>query len=268
MTTNIATTSRPKSILESAAADLGLRIDEAGAGRTVLLLHGGGGPGSVAAFATDLSRRCHVVTPTHPGFAGTTRSAEMTSVKDLAQCYVRLLELSHLKDVLVVGFSIGGWIAAEMAVLDSKAIAGLILVDAGGLTAPGQSVLDVFSVAPSDLASFSYHAPERFRMGALTEQQAAAMRSNFAALAVYGRAQNMQDPDLHERLGSVTIPAVVVWGESDRVFTPEYGRCYAAAFPNGQFKLISECGHMPQIEQPDRLLEIVREFDGALGNRS
>ena len=162
----------------------------------------------------------------------------------------------------MIGFSIGGWIAAELAVSMPREVTGLVLVDAVGIEVPGQSVLDVFSIQPSEIASFSYHAPERYRIAPATldEGQVAAMRSNFAALAVYGRAQNMQDPDLRERLARVAIPALVVWGESDRVVSPDYGRAYAAALPNSRFSLIAECGHLPQIEQRDRLLQLVGDF--------
>ena len=53
--------------LARAAADLGIKLEQAGVGRTMLLLHGGGGPNTVAAFAADLSRGHHVITLTHPG---------------------------------------------------------------------------------------------------------------------------------------------------------------------------------------------------------
>jgi pimeloyl-ACP methyl ester carboxylesterase len=254
--------------IETVADDLGIRLDQRGAGKTALVLHGGGGPASVFAFADDLAKHYHVITPTHPGFADTTRPSYMSSVKDLARSYALLIERSSLQDVLVIGFSLGGWVAAEMAASHPNGIAGLVLVDAVGIEVPGQDVLDVFSIAPNDIASFSYHAPDRFRidMAKLTEQQAMTMRSNFAALAVYGRNQNMQDPELRGRLVAVELPALVVWGESDRVVFPEYGRSYATAFPNTRFELIPECGHSPQIERPQRLLELVQEFNRGLGD--
>jgi pimeloyl-ACP methyl ester carboxylesterase len=70
----------------------------------------------------------------------------------------------------------------------------------------------------------------------------------------------MHDPKLRRRLGRVTIPALVVWGESDGVVDPDYGRAYAKSLPNARFKLIPEAGHVPQIEQPERLLKLVWEF--------
>ena len=209
-------------------------------GKTALVLHGGGGPASVFAFTDDLSQYFHVITPTHPGFADTMRPSYMSSVKDLARSYALLIERSSLQDVLVIGFSLGGWVAAEMAASNPNGIAGLVLVDAVGIEVPGQDVLDVFSIAPSDIASFSYHAPDRFRIDTakLTQQQAATMRSNFVALAVYGRNQNMQDPELRGRLVSVELPALVVWGESGRVVFPEYGSALTPRrFPTPRFRV-------------------------------
>jgi pimeloyl-ACP methyl ester carboxylesterase len=89
------------------------------------------------------------------------------------------------------------------------------------------------------------------------------MAANFAALAVYGREQCMQDPTLRHRLASVQAPALVIWGDSDKVVTPAYGQAYAKSFPHSRFELIAKCGHMPQIEQPARLLELVRAFDAS-----
>jgi pimeloyl-ACP methyl ester carboxylesterase len=71
----------------------------------------------------------------------------------------------------------------------------------------------------------------------------------------------MQDPDLRERLGAVTIPALAAWGESDRIVTPDYGRAYASAFPKGRFEPIAASGHMPQLEQPQRFLDLVLAFE-------
>ena len=86
------------------------------------------------------------------------------------------------------------------------------------------------------------------------------MRANFQALKLYDQGQGMHDLKLRRRLSRVRIPALVVWGESDGVMDPEYGRAYAQALPNARFELISEAGHLPQIEQPARLLNVIWEF--------
>src|SRR5262245_6750959 len=98
--------------------DIDLTLSERGEGRPVLLLHGGGGPLTVTPWAERLAdaTKTRVLTPIHPGFAGTPRPDSLRTIRDLAALYVTLLDTLDLQDVLVIGNSIGGWIAAEMAV--------------------------------------------------------------------------------------------------------------------------------------------------------
>src|SRR4051812_3912336 len=104
-----------------------------GSGRRFLLLHGGGGPLSVAAFAERLATGNRVITPTHPGFGGTERPDALRTVRGLAELYATLLDELQLADVTVIGNSLGGWIAAELALLHSPRVSRLILVDAVGI---------------------------------------------------------------------------------------------------------------------------------------
>ncbi len=248
--------------VETFDSGVSIAVDDRGAGAPILLLHGGGGPASVAAFADTLAQEARVLTPTHPGFALTARPEGFSTVEDIARAYLALLDRYGLGDVLVVGCSMGGWIASEMAAQDPSRLAGLVLVDAVGLEVPGETILDVFSVPLSQLSAFSYHDADAFRIDPtkLSPEQAALVASNFAALAVYSGAGKMPNPALRDRLKSVQAPVLVVWGESDRVVTPAYGRAYAEAFPNGRFEMIKECGHLPQIEQPARLLAAIDAF--------
>jgi len=254
--------SPPRTRRESFADGLTVRIDERGSGRPMLVLHGGGGPQSVSSFAEALSTRAHVLTPIHPGFAGEPRPEWFNSIDDLALTYLELLERFDLRDVMVVGFSIGGWIASELAVRDTTHLSSIVLVDAVGIQVDGQDIADVFPLTPDELSALSYHNPAAFRIdpATLSPDQVAARAANFQALGVYGQEPCMRDPKLRRRLGRVRIPALVVWGESDGVVDADYGRAYAQSLPNARFKLIPEAGHVPQIEQPERLLTLVWEF--------
>src|SRR5262245_31959618 len=123
-------------------------VDDRGAGPAYLLLHGGAGPRSVADFADRLadSRSARVFVPTHPGFGGTERPATLRTVRDLAAVYVALLDRLELTDVTVVGNSVGGWIAAEMAVSGSPRIERMVIVDGVGIEVPGHPVVDFFAL--------------------------------------------------------------------------------------------------------------------------
>jgi len=259
--------SSPRTRSESFADGLTVRFNEQGSGRPMLLLHGGGGPQTVLGLASALSRRAHVLTPTHPGFAGEPRPEWFDSIDDLAFAYLDLLERLDLRDVLVIGSSMGGWIASAMALRDtSRLLSGLVLVDAAGIRVEGYPIADVSSLTPDELSALSFHNPAAFSVdpATVTPEQAEARAANFRALYVYDQGQGMGDPKLRRRLGRVKIPVLVVWGESDRVILPEYGRVYTQSFPDARFQLIPEAGHLPQFEQPERLLKLVWEFANSM----
>ncbi|MFI9644853.1 alpha/beta fold hydrolase [Streptomyces sp. NPDC052040] len=250
--------------LDSGDVDLTYGVDERGDGRPFLLLHGGGGPATVAGFAGLLAdqRAARVITPVHPGFGGTTRPDWLTGVPALARIYVRLLDELGLSGVTVVGNSIGGWIAAEMALLGSDRISGVVLVNAVGVDVPGHPVADPFTLTPAELSVLSFHDVEKFRIDPSTfsDEQRAAAAANRAALQVYSGPYAMADPTLRERLAKVTHPVLVAWGESDQVCDTAYGQAYAAAIPGARFELLPGTGHMPQIETPEQLLTTVWDF--------
>jgi pimeloyl-ACP methyl ester carboxylesterase len=226
-----------------------------GTGPTVLLLHGGGGPGTVAGFAGLLAGQARVITPTHPGFEGTPRPDSLTTIAGLAKLYVRLIEELDLRDVTVVGNSMGGWTAAEMALLDSDRLARVVLVDAVGLRIESDPVVDFFSLTPDQVVQLSYYRPEGIRLPEPTP----TMIANRAALAVYGGA-TMDDPTLLGRLPGAHVPALVVWGAADRIVSPTHGRTFARELPNARFELITDAGHLPQLETPETLLKLVTQF--------
>src|SRR5216110_3440333 len=137
---------------ESSADGLTVRFDERGnSGRPILILHGGGGPQTVAGLAAGLSK-AHVLVPTHPGFAGEPRPEWFDSIDDLALTYLDLLERLNLHEVMVIGFSIGDWIASELAVRDTTRLSSIVLVDAVGIQVEGHEIADVFPVTPDELS--------------------------------------------------------------------------------------------------------------------
>ena len=246
--------------------DLGtveLTVTERGEGRPVLLLHGGGGPQTVVPWAEHMTAQRHarVLTPIHPGFGGTPRPEQLDSIGALAATYVALLDDLDVHDVTVVGNSIGGWIAAEMAILGSPRVSGYVLLDAVGIEHQGHPVADFFSLTMEEVGRLSWADPTTYAVdpAQLPEAVRALMPGNRAALEVYG-GRAMTDPTLKQRLASVTTPTLVVWGEADRIGDPDFGRAYAAAVPGARFVLVEGAGHLPQIEQPDALVDLVWEF--------
>jgi pimeloyl-ACP methyl ester carboxylesterase len=243
------------------ADDLEVTIDQQGDGRPVLLLHGGGGPPSMGPLPSALAEDFEVIAPVHPGFAHTPRPEWYTGIDDIALSYLQLLERRDLRDVLVVGSSIGGWIASEMAVREHQRISGTVLLNAVGINVDGIELADFFSLTPQELIAYSFHNPAAAPDPTQLPQQARDVQAaNAATLAVYARDPYMHDPKLRRRLALVPTPVMAIWGESDQIAPEPYGRAYAASFPEGRFEPIPEAGHLPHLEQPEQVLGPIHRF--------
>ncbi|MEA2547096.1 MAG: hypothetical protein QOI09_2369 [Chloroflexota bacterium] len=245
------------------APDLAIRLSEAGSGQPALILHGGGGPATVEALATHVAQTRRALTPTHPGWNGSARPAWLTRVEDLAPVYLDLLGELDFKDVLVIGSSLGGWIAAEMALRDRRSRIGrLILIDSVGAGIPRQPIRDFFALDARGVADYSFHDGDRFYIdpSTLPAEQLAMRQANMSTMRVLAGDPYMHDPSLLGRLGRIAIPVLVLWGESDRIVMPDYGRAMAAAIPNSRFELVPKAGHLPQIEQPAATFRAIDGF--------
>jgi pimeloyl-ACP methyl ester carboxylesterase len=244
-------------------ADLPITLEVAGNGQAALVLHGGGGPATVAGIAAHLAETMHVFTPTHPGWNGTDRPDRIGTIVDLAGVYLTLLARQDLHDVLVVGSSIGGWLAAEMAVGDREhRISGLVLVDAVGVEIIGEPIRDFFALDARGVAEYSFHDGGRFYVdpATLTPEQTARQRNNMATLRILAGDPYMHDPDLLGRLASIEVPTLMIWGASDRIVTPAYGRAMANAIPGARFADIPSAGHLPHLEQPAATFAVLDTF--------
>jgi pimeloyl-ACP methyl ester carboxylesterase len=251
-----------KTINVAGVGPVELTVEERGDGRPYLVLHGGAGPQSVARFGQLLAEKGHhrVLTPTHPGFGGTPRPEGLDSVAKLAALYRGLLDDLGLEDVTVVGNSVGGWIAAEMAVAGTTRLSGLVLLDSVGIDVKGHPVADVAGLSLPEVQALSFHDPTPFRVDPATvpDAQRAIMAANGAALAVYA-GSTMADPTLLGRLRGIAVPTVVLWGESDQIVDPAFGRAYAAAIDGARFEVLAATGHVPQMETPDLVLQRMEE---------
>jgi pimeloyl-ACP methyl ester carboxylesterase len=236
---------------------------DAAGGKGVLLLHGGGGPVTVAGLATALADRTCVITPTHPGFDGRPRPDWFDNPTDLALAYLDLLDALRMRDVVVVGSSMGGWIAAEMALHDTRGrLGGLVLMNAVGIDTGGRTkIVDIRELRPGELGPLAFHDPALVPDPAtLSEEQLVTAAANQIALEIYGGERFNHDPKLRRRLHRITIPTLVLWGEEDGVLPTEYGRLYADSIPNARFSTVAKAGHLPHLEQPGLTLAAIEEF--------
>jgi pimeloyl-ACP methyl ester carboxylesterase len=242
-----------------------LEVLRRGAGHPILILHGPQPVAPQAAVLDLLGRRAEIIAPSHPGFGHSPRPEDFDSVYDLVHFYLEFLEhLPHDK-VTVLGLSFGGWLAAELAVTCSHRLDRLILADAFGIKVGDREtadILDLFNTAPREVVRRSWHDADRWApdFDAMSDEDLVLRHRNWEALCLYGWHPYMYNPHLRRWLSRIAVPTLVLWGASDRVVTPDYGRAYAASIPGARFEVIERAGHHPEIEQPAAFAERVLAF--------
>jgi pimeloyl-ACP methyl ester carboxylesterase len=234
-------------------------VDDLDRTRPFLVLHGGGGEATVRGFADLLAHRTHarVLVPTHPGFGGTPRPAQLATTRDLAAAYIALLDQLDLTDVTVIGSSFGGWVAAEMALLDSPRLSGAVIVDGIGIEVAGHPMANAGELSPDELARRSFYDPANAPRP--PAGGGSGPSPDIVAMAAYA-GPTMSDPTLITRLADLGLPVHVIWGESDGIVDPEYGKAYAAAIPMSVFTLLPHAGHLAPLEAPEELLGAITDL--------
>lgn len=235
-----------------------------GSGPPLLLLHGGGGPLAGEPFADRLAERFEIVAPTHPGFNGTKIPDHFDGMPDLVFLYLDLLDALKLEAPVVMGMSMGGWLAAELAVLPGTNFSRLILVDAVGVKIGGptdRDIADLFGMPPQEATRLMWHDPARApATDGLPDEAFEMMAANRLALGLYTWEPFMHNPKLRHRLHRIAAPTLVIWGASDGLVKPDYGKAYAGLIPGARFVVIPEAGHLPHLEQPEAFVSQVLAF--------
>jgi pimeloyl-ACP methyl ester carboxylesterase len=245
--------------------DIELEVLRRGTGRPVLLLHGMQHVEARAPFLELLGRRAEVIAPSHPGFGHSARPADFDTVYDLVHLYLDVIEALPYERITLMGLSFGGWLAAEVAVKCCHRLDRVVLVDAFGIKVSDRQtpdILDVFNTAPQEVQRQSWHNPETWApdFNAMTDADIVVRARNWEALCLYGWHPYMYNPQLKRWLRRITRPTLVLWGASDGIVQPSYGRAYSALIPGARFELIAEAGHHPEIEQPEAFVERVAAF--------
>jgi pimeloyl-ACP methyl ester carboxylesterase len=249
----------------------GIRIEtiERGSGRPLLFLHPGIGISATAPVLGRLAERTRLIAPSHPGFGGSEQPASVTSIDDLAYFYLDLIDALELEPTIVVGVSLGGWIAAEMAVKSCARISHLVLANPVGIKISDREtrdIADIFALSDEQLAELAYFDPAagKYDYKAMPEAEVRAVARNREATARYGWSPYMHDPKLKQRLHRIRVPTLMLWGTADRIVAQPYGQAYCAAIPGARFQAIERAGHFPHLEQPDEFARRILAFvDGA-----
>jgi pimeloyl-ACP methyl ester carboxylesterase len=216
-------------------------------------------------FLDLLGRRAEIIAPSHPGFGGSSRPHGFESVYDLTRLYLGLMDALDYTKVTLVGSSFGGWVAAEIAAVCGHRLERLILADAFGIKISGREtpdILDVFNTHPAAVRSRTWHDPERWApdYDAMSDEALTIRAQNWDTLCLYGWNPYMHNPLLKRWLKRIDVPTLVLWGESDGIVTPAYGRAFSELIPGAEFSTIAGAGHHPEIEQPEAFVSRVVAF--------
>jgi pimeloyl-ACP methyl ester carboxylesterase len=245
----------------------GTRIDmiERGSGRPLLFLHPENGIEPALAAIDALAKDARVIAPTHPGFGRSELSKGMRSVDDLSYFYLDLLDQLDLRDVTVVGVSLGAWIAAEVAVKSTTRLSKLVMANAVGIKVGDREtrdIVDVFALTEKEFIDIAYCDPAVGTRDykALPDAEVLAAARAREATARFAWNPYFHNPRLKSRLHRVRIPTLFLWGTHDRMLSEAYGRAYCAMIPGARFEMIERAGHFPHQEQPKLFAEKVLAF--------
>jgi len=253
----------PRSVI--AIAGVELELFEQGEGPPILFLHNGGGFFPEQRFVSLLSASHRLIAPSHPGFGRSSLPDWIDSADDIAYVHLELMDRLGLAQVDVVGCSIGGWIAAELATKSPERVRRLVLVGPEGVKIGPPDRLDIpdiYAMPGDELERISYHDPDIMQIdpSRLTDEELAIIVRNRETTALLVWEPYMHNPKLRHRLHRVTAPTLFLRGESDGLVSHEYLAGYARLLPNARVTTIKAAGHAPHVEQPDVFVRTVRAF--------
>jgi pimeloyl-ACP methyl ester carboxylesterase len=239
-----------------------IRLMRGGAGHPLVVLHGATGA-SWLPFMQKLAQHFDVIAPEHPGFGESDTPDWLDTIHDLAYFYLDLLQELKLDNVNLVGLSFGGWVAAELAVRSTERLASLTLAGAAGLYVPGVEQMDPFLCTDEQrLRDFFYDqnkAKDVIARALLPELEDVTLK-NRTTVAKLTWQPRSHDPHLHKWLHRIDVPTLLVWGDHDRMFPKEHALAYQRSIPGAKVVIVPECGHVPQIEQPEAFAAAIETF--------
>jgi pimeloyl-ACP methyl ester carboxylesterase len=246
--------------------DAELVVLSAGSGRPVLVLHDELGFPGWLQWTNDLGSRRQLLVPLQPGFGKTQRLEWINDYRDLASFYLRMVRQLDLLPVDVIGFSAGGYIAAEMVAAHPEAFDRVVLVAPLGLRPDEGEIFDFFAVtARAHLAATitNLDAPEVAAIygGEMTPELFESFEAARAETSRLGWEPFMFSPSLAERLkGAGSVETLIVWGDADRIVPRGCVDAYARVLPRSRLEVLPGCGHRPEIEAASKFTELLSPF--------
>lgn len=234
-----------------------VRYFESGQGKPLVFLHGAGGLDFEEKFLNVLAARYHVFAPLLPGYGDSEECAELRDMLDFTLHSWDVVDALGLQDPILVGFSMGGMIASEMAAVAPHDVSRLTLIAPAGLWLDDHPMPDVFSMLPYELPQYLFHDPAAGAkaFGGNIDLSDPAFLQNFLVRNArqLGAAGKILFPiperGLATRLYRIRAKTLLIWGESDRLVPPVYAEAFQKALPGSELRMISEAGHMVTFEK-------------------
>jgi pimeloyl-ACP methyl ester carboxylesterase len=244
-----------------------LTFIEGGTGNPVLVLHEELGHPGWLRWHSELARSRTLLIPHHPGFGRSPRVEWVSNIRDLAGFYARVLRERKLSPIDVIGFSLGGWIAAEMAACDAAQFRRMVLVAPTGIRPPEGDIMDLFTVTARVYLDASVHdaqnTPEFAKLygGEQTPEQFEAWEDARAETARLAWQPYMYNPSLGPLLqGVVGLPTLLIWGRQDRVVPVSAAEVYKKSIVGAELVVFDNCGHRPEVEKQAEFTQYLQRF--------
>jgi len=252
-------------LIEVAGGRTKIRVYEAGAGDTLLFLHGAGGLFPDDPFVAKLSERYHVYAPVLPGYEDSEGEENIRDMLGFTLHTFDVMDTLGLDKPIVVGHSMGGMIAAEMAATAPHAIDRLALIAPAGLWLDDHPIPDIFAKLPFEFPALLFHDVEMgtklMTAGLDLDDEEFLKEFLITNARQFGMAGKILFPiperGLSERLYRIKAKTVLIWGDEDALIVPEYGKAFQNQIEGADLVSIPEAGHMVTLEKPDAVLDTI-----------
>jgi pimeloyl-ACP methyl ester carboxylesterase len=244
---------------------LELELERRGRGAPLLVLYGEEALELDSPVLAELAKDHELIIPSPPGFGKSERPDWIETPDDISYVYLDLVETLGLAKLPVIGFSLGGWIALEMAAKDDGFFSKLVLVNPYGVKIGGptdRDIADVWTLHPRKVAALKWFDQDKGRRDftAMSDAELTIIARNNESFARFCWDPYMHNPKLKRFLHRVRVPTLFVWGEDDGIVTPDYGRAFSRLIPGAGFAIVGGAGHYPHLEQPAEFMTLVRDF--------
>jgi pimeloyl-ACP methyl ester carboxylesterase len=245
--------------------DGAVNVLRGGGGPPLLLLHGFKGAGQWLPFHTQLAQHFEVYAPDHPGFGETDDLPSVEAMEDLVYHNLDLMDRLGLEHAYLVGASLGGWLAAELATHSPHRFHKLVILSPLGHRIPGHPIADFFGMDSDEQTAALFYDSDVAEAVFPEESDIDAILRSYRDLSGFARfawAPFMGNPKLERRLHRITVPTLVQWAEEDRIVPRSHAEKYAQLIPAARLETIPQCGHALYLEQPEGIAQSIISFLG------